>query len=91
MALMLLGFDLDNYDEWKQVFDSDPGGRRAVAKGHRLSRSVDNPNEIYLAIEYASVDDARTVLDQLQKAGVFERFRPTLGPSITEVAEEETY
>jgi hypothetical protein len=41
MALMLMGFEVDNYDEWKQLFDSDPGGRKAVAKGHRLSRSVE--------------------------------------------------
>ena len=91
MALMLMGFEVDDYDEWKQLFDSDPGGRKAVAKGHRLSRSVDNPNEIYLAVEYSSADDARAVLAQLQEAGVFERFRPTFGPSITEVTEEATY
>jgi hypothetical protein len=91
MVLMLTGYELDDYDEWKQRFDSDPGGRKAVAKGHRLSRSVDNPNEIYLAIEYSSADDARAVLSQLRDAGVFERFRPTFGPMITEVIEESTY
>ena len=91
MALMLMGFEVDDYDEWKQTFDSDPGGRKAVAKGHRLSRSVENPNEIYLAVEYASVDDAKAVLSRLEEAGVFQRFHPTFGPSITEVAEETTY
>jgi hypothetical protein len=65
MALMLMGFEVDDYDEWKQLFDSDPGGRKAVAKGHRLSRSVDNPNEIYLAAAYSSADDAQAVLAQL--------------------------
>ena len=91
MALMLMGFEVDNYDEWKQLFDSDPGGRKAVAKGHRLSRSVDNPNEIYLAVEYSSAADAKAVLGRLQQAGVFERFQPLFGPAITEVAEESTY
>jgi hypothetical protein len=91
MALMLMGFEVDDYDEWKQVFDSDPGGRKAVAKGHRLSRSVENPNEIYLAVEYSSVDDAKAVVSRLQEAGVFQRFRPLFGPSITEVAEETAY
>ena len=88
---MLMGFEVDDYDEWKQVFDSDPGGRKAVAKGHRLSRSVENPNEIYLAVEYSSVDDAKAVVSRLQEAGVFQRFRPLFGPSITEVAEETAY
>jgi len=91
MALMVMGFEVDNYDDWKQLFDSDPGGRKAAAKGHRLSRSVDNPNEIYLAVEYSSVEDAKAVLSRLQGAGVFERFRPMFGPSITEVDEEITY
>jgi hypothetical protein len=91
MALMLIGFEVDDYDEWKQVFDSDPGGRRAVAKGHRLSRSVDNPNEIYLAVEYSSAEDARAVLTQLQASGVLQRFRPMFGPAITEVSDEATY
>jgi hypothetical protein len=91
MALMLIGFEVDNYDEWKQLFDSDPGGRKSVAKGHRISRSVANPNEIFLSVEYASADDARTVLARLQEGGVFQRFQPKLGPTITEIAEETTY
>jgi hypothetical protein len=91
MVLMLMGFETDNYDEWKQLFDSDPAGRKAVAKGHRLSRSVDNPNQVFLAVEYESADDARGVLERLRSAGVFERFQPTLGPEIVEVAEETTY
>lgn len=90
-ALMIMGFEVDNYKEFKQLFDSDPGGRRSVAKGHRLSRSVDNPNEVFLAVEYASADDARTVLERLRDSGVFDRFTPTLGPTITEITEETTY
>jgi hypothetical protein len=91
MALMLMGFEVSDYDEWKQLFDSDPAGRKAVAKGHRISRSVDNPNEIFLSVEYASPDDARAVLGRLRQAGVLDRFTPTVGPAIVEVAEETTY
>jgi hypothetical protein len=91
MALMILGFEVENYDEWKQVFDSDPAGRKAVAKGHRLSRSVDNPNEIYLAVDFPTTDDARAVLGRLTESGVLGRFHPTVGPVITEVVEETTY
>ena len=91
MALMLLGFKLDDYDEWKQVFDSDPGGRRGVATGHRISRSVEDPNEIYVAVEYASAEDAKSVLERLQAAGVLDRYSRTLGPTITEIVEETKY
>lgn len=91
MALMLMSFEVDNYNEWKELFDSDPAGRKSVAKGHRISRSVDNPNEIFLSVEYASADDARAVLARLEKAGVFQRFQPRLGPAITEIAEDTKY
>jgi hypothetical protein len=91
MALLLMSFEVDDYDEWKQLFDSDPAGRKAVAKGHRISRSVDNPNEVFLAVDYASADDARTIVERLREGGVFQRFQPTLGPTIAEVVEETTY
>ena len=91
MALMILGFKLDDYDEWKQVFDSDPGGRKGVATGHRISRSVEDPSEVFVAVEYASADDAKAVLERLRAAQVLDRYSPTLGPTITEVVEETKY
>jgi hypothetical protein len=88
---MLMHFELDNYDEFKGVFDSDPGGRKQVAKGHRILRDVDDPNQVFLSVEYQSVDDARAVIDRLRETGVFERFPPKVGPVITDVAEETSY
>ena len=91
MALMLLNFDLDNYAEWKQVFDSDPVGRKAVATGHRILRSVDNPNVIFVAIEYKSTDEAKAFRDRLLQSGVLDRFPLQAGPTVVETDEEITY
>jgi hypothetical protein len=91
MALVLLNFELDDYDAWKQLFDSDPAGRKQVAKGHRILRAVDNPNEIFVAVEYASAEDAKAVRERLLQSGVLDRFPPKGGPTIVEVAEETTY
>lgn len=91
MALMLMNFELDDYDAWKQVFDSDPIGRKAVAKGHRISRAADNPNEVFLAVEYPSVEDARTFRGRLMESGVLDKFPPKNGPTVVDVAEETTY
>jgi hypothetical protein len=91
MAWMLMNFQLDDYDEWKQLFDSDPVGRRAVAKGHRILRAADNPNEIFLGVEYPSVDDAKTFRGKLLESGVLDRFSPKTGPTVVDVAEEVTY
>jgi hypothetical protein len=87
---MLMNFDAD-WDEWKPVFDSDPAGRKQVAKGHSIARSVDNPNDIFLRTEYDSVEDARALLERLRASGVLDRFNVKTGPTIVEVAEQETY
>ena len=46
MAIMVMNFEVDDYDTWKAMFDEDPAGRRqSGATGHVVSRAVDNPNE----------------------------------------------
>ena len=91
MAFILLSFEVDNYDEWKQVFDSDPVGRKAVAKGHLITRAVDNPNQIFLRTEHPTVDDAKSFRDRLLESGVLDRFPARLGPTVVEVVEDVTY
>ena len=51
MAFIVGVFEGD-FDAWKQRFDSDPRGRRQVAKGHMIFRSVDNPNLFFVRIEF---------------------------------------
>ena len=46
MAFIMSRFDVGDYDAWKQTFDSDPAGRKPSAKGHRILRSVANPDEV---------------------------------------------
>ena len=91
MVLTVMSFKVDDYDEWKRVFDSDPAGRKAVANGHRISRGMDDPSEVFLSVEYSSADDARAVLERLRGSGVLDTFHPTVGPTIVEVAEETRY
>jgi hypothetical protein len=91
MAFMFLHFQLDNYDEWKQVFDSDPADRKSVAKGHQIFRGVENPGDVFLAVEYASVDDAKSVRDRLSQSDVLDRFPPKTGPTIVDVEEQTNY
>jgi hypothetical protein len=91
MPWMLMNFEPDNYEEWKQVFDSDPVGRKAVATGHRIMRAADNPNNIFLGVEYATVDDAKEIREKLLASGVLDRFPPKAGPTVVDVAEETTY
>ena len=41
MAFLMSRFEVADYAEWKQMFDSDPAGRKQSAKGHRLFQNVD--------------------------------------------------
>jgi hypothetical protein len=58
MIAMVLNVEVDDYDEFKKRFDSDPGGRKGIAIGHTVSRNVENPNDVFIRTEYASVEDA---------------------------------
>jgi len=93
VAIMLLHLEVDDYDTWKPLFDSDPAGRKQSATGHMISRSVDNPNAIFIRTEYPSVEEARAFRQRLLDSGVLERSgaKIIVPPTVAEVAETVTY
>jgi hypothetical protein len=57
VAMMLLNIEVDDYDAWKPMFDKDPAGRRqSGATSHMVSRAADNPNDVFIRVEFPSVD-----------------------------------
>jgi hypothetical protein len=91
MVAMVLNLEVDDYDEWKKLFDSDPGGRKGIATGHTVSRNVENPNDVFIRTEYRSVDDAKKVRQQLLDSGALNRSTVKTPPTIIEVADQATY
>jgi hypothetical protein len=91
MAYMLTRVQVDDYEAWKSMFDTDPFGIRTSAKGHRILRSVEDPNELSLSVEFASADDAKAARERLVKSGVFERVTLKSGPTVAEEAELIAY
>jgi hypothetical protein len=94
MAIMVMNFEVDDYDAWKPMFDADPAGRRENgATGHVVSRAVDNPNEVFVRVEFPSVEQAKTFREGLVASGVMERagMRLKAGPTVAEVADSTTY
>jgi len=91
MAFMLTRIQVGDYDAWKPMFDKDEPGARRSAKGYRILRSVDNPGEVTLLIEFASVDDAKVGRERLLASGVLDRFADKDLPKIVEEAEAHTY
>lgn len=91
MAFMYVHYEHD-YDEWKAVFDADPVGRAAGgAKGHSVSRGVDNPNDIFVGLEFASVEDAKSFRDRLLASGALDGISVKTPPTVVEVVETRSY
>ena len=91
MAFILTRINVGDYDAWKPLFDQDAPGARTAAKGYRIFRSVDDPGEVFVLVEFASADDARAGRERLLRSGVLDRFSDKTGPTLVEVAEAVGY
>lgn len=94
MAVVVLNFEVDDYNTWKPMFDEDPAGRRdSGATGHVVSRAVENPNEVFIRVEFPSVEQAKTFRERLIASGAMERggMRLKSGPTVADVDDATTY
>ena len=91
MAVMMTRFCVEDYDAWKKMFDADTPGARSVARGHKLFRTAGDPNEVSVAVEFASLADAEQARAKLIASGVLERVNLRVPPTIVEEAEVKTY
>jgi hypothetical protein len=76
-----------NYDAWKPMFDQDVPGARRSAKALRIFRGVEDPNEVYIQIEFASSNDAKVARERLIASKVLDRFSDKTGPTVVEEAQ----
>jgi hypothetical protein len=94
VALLLMNFEVDDYDSWKKRFDEDPVGRKeAGATAYMISRAADNPNEAFVRVDFPSVDQAKAFREKPIASGVLESsgMRLKAGPTVAEVAERHEY
>jgi hypothetical protein len=92
MAFVLAHFELDDYDTWKRErFDADPAGRKQVAKRHQIFRAMDDPNQVFVGVEFASVEEATSFRDRLLASGVLEGMSVKTPPTVVEVADAAEY
>jgi hypothetical protein len=90
MAFIVGVFDGD-FDAWKQRFDSDPLGRRQVAKGHMIFRSVENPNQFFVRIEFDSAEEARSFAEKERGSDVLAKLSPIVPPTVIELSDQTSY
>ena len=75
-----------DYESWRPMFDQDRPQAREKATSQRVLRSVDDPNEVFIVLEFASVEDATESRRRLLESGVLDRFEDTHGPNVLEEA-----
>jgi hypothetical protein len=88
MAFILTRLNVGDFDAWKPMFDQDVPRARESATGLRIFRNVDDPGEVFIEIEFASLDDANQARERLLTSGVLDRFSDKTGPTVVEVTEE---
>jgi len=91
MASIFGRFGVDDYDSWKQMFDSDPAGRKQAGKGHAIYQSVDDPNDVFVAVEFDSADEAKSFRERLLGSGALDNVDVKVEPTVVEEADTAQY
>ena len=80
--------NVGDYERWKPMFDRDTPDTRAAATGHRVLRNAGDPSEVFVMVEFASAEEARTGRDKLFASGVLDRFEDKTDPKVLEEVEK---
>jgi hypothetical protein len=91
VAYILTRINVGDYEQWKPMFDQDTPGARAEAKGHRILRNADQPNEVFVMVEFGSAEEAKAGREKLLASGVLDRFADKTLPTVLQEAERVNY
>jgi hypothetical protein len=87
MAFIVTRIQVGDYDQWRPMFDQDRPQAREKASTQRVLRSVDDPNEVVILLEFEATEDAAEARERLQASRVLDRFADKTGPLVLEDAE----
>jgi hypothetical protein len=67
MIVLEIDQQVDNFESWKKIFDSDPVYREKMkVKQYQICRFTSEPNHVLVSLLFADVADARIMLAALQ-------------------------
>jgi hypothetical protein len=81
-AFIITRIQTHDYDRWRPMYDQDQPRAREKAVVQRVLRSTDDRNEVFIYLEYSSVEDANDARDRLVSSGVLDRFDDMHGPNV---------
>jgi hypothetical protein len=85
-AFIITRIQVGDYEAWRPMFDLDHPRAREKARQHRVFRCADDPDEVFVLLEFASLDDANEARDRLVQSGVLDRFEDVHGPNVVQEA-----
>ena len=81
-AFIITRIQTGDYDGWRPMFDQDRPRAREKAVVQRVLRSTDDVNEVFIYLEYESLEEADEARDRLVSSGVLNRFDDKHGPNV---------
>jgi hypothetical protein len=85
-AFIITRIQVGDYETWRTMFDQDRPQAREKAKLQRIFRKVDDPNHVFIFLEFDSVADAEEAEQRLVESGVLDRFDDKHGPNVLQEA-----
>jgi hypothetical protein len=83
-AFIITRIQTGDYDTWRTMFEQDRPRAREDATATRVFRRVDDPNHVFVFLEFDSVEDANEARRRLVDSGVLEKFDDKHGPNVLE-------
>jgi hypothetical protein len=85
-AFIITRIQVGDYDAWRPMFDQDRPQAREKATAQRVFRRADDPNHVFVFLEFASVEDAKEARQRVVQSGVLDRFDDKDGPTVLQEA-----
>jgi hypothetical protein len=83
-AFIITRIQVGDYDAWRPMFDQDRPRAREKATVRRVFRGVDDPGQVFVFLEFGSLEDATEARERLRSSGVLDRFEDVHGPNVVE-------
>ena len=81
-AFIITRIQTGDYERWRPLYDQDRPRARERATLQRVLRSTDDPDEVFIYLEFENVDDASEARKRLLSSGVLDRFDDKHGPNV---------
>src|SRR5256886_11541184 len=72
-AFIITRIHVGDYDAWRPMFDQDRPRAREKARVQRVFRAAQDPNHVFVFLDYASLSDAEEAARRLNEAGAVDR------------------